>query len=429
MSTLLGNKNVGDIVKINENNKPIDYIIVHKGIPDAAIYDKSCDGIWVMRQRGFGSTDFSDDDRNDYENSSANAWLNSTFLNTIEAKIRDVIKNVKIPYKKGVGTDEPIKASTGENGLSCKVFLLSLRELCSNLTELTRTVIDGAILSYFSEEGEGYASQLRSCQTDKGVWLYHYLRTVHTDSTKIVKCINGTMSGYNGSSDANRDREDFGIRPAFILPSTILVQDDDTLSLNTLPGITADKSGDLGMLTDGFDVSYSVDDEDDEDELIVTKDLDGTIVDSYTAEKKQSRTYSLRGEDWLKVANGSHTFRISVTDGKDTTEHTVAFSRDQTSAFVTLQTPMEADDLIRFCSLAVEGVFPTDALLTCEVTNNALDDELVWEDCTLKVLAGLAYTFKNKFAEKGFAFSFRVTIERGRSGMGGYITKLYGGFE
>ncbi|MDE7231187.1 MAG: hypothetical protein K2N56_11965 [Oscillospiraceae bacterium] len=90
---------------------------------------------------------------------------------------------------------------------------------------------------------------------------------------------------------------------------------------------------------------------------------------------------------------------------------------------------MEADDIIRACSLKAEGSFPADAVCKYEVTNNALDDEPVWEDCTTKVKAGLPYLFQNKTAENGAAFNFRVSVKRGASNAGGYITKVSGGFE
>ena len=38
----LGTKAVGSIVKIKVNGTVKDFIIVHQGIPDAGIYDASC---------------------------------------------------------------------------------------------------------------------------------------------------------------------------------------------------------------------------------------------------------------------------------------------------------------------------------------------------------------------------------------------------
>ena len=41
---LLGNYDVGKTVKIAVGGKDYDWIVVHQGIPDAGIYDASCNG-------------------------------------------------------------------------------------------------------------------------------------------------------------------------------------------------------------------------------------------------------------------------------------------------------------------------------------------------------------------------------------------------
>ena len=90
---------------------------------------------------------------------------------------------------------------------------------------------------------------------------------------------------------------------------------------------------------------------------------------------------------------------------------------------------MSADDEITLCARSVIGSIPADAEYTVEVTNNANDDEPVWQDVTASVKAGASIPFENKTAEKGWAFNFRVKVERGPSGVGGYITSVQGGFQ
>ena len=41
--TPIGNVDVGDIVQLRENLVPVDYIVVHQGLP-SSMYDASCDG-------------------------------------------------------------------------------------------------------------------------------------------------------------------------------------------------------------------------------------------------------------------------------------------------------------------------------------------------------------------------------------------------
>ena len=92
----LGDKNVGDIVKIKEDGVAVNYLIAHKGKP-SDLYDDSCNGIWLLRDE-IHSAQVWDSTDNDYENSDIRAWLNSTFLDTIDEKISAKIKTVKIPF-------------------------------------------------------------------------------------------------------------------------------------------------------------------------------------------------------------------------------------------------------------------------------------------------------------------------------------------
>ena len=90
---------------------------------------------------------------------------------------------------------------------------------------------------------------------------------------------------------------------------------------------------------------------------------------------------------------------------------------------------MTADAKITLCALSVIGSIPADAEYTVEVTNNALDDTPVWEDCTTQVKTGANYIFENETAANGYAFNFRISAKRGTSGVGGYITSVQGGFQ
>lgn len=417
----LGDKSVGDIVKIKENGTAVNYIIVHKGKP-SSLYDNSCDGVWLLREktlekRAWHGTS-SSTSVNDYENSDIKAWLNSTFFNTIDEKIREAIKTVKIPFKKGLG-NASTGVYSGANGLSCKAFLLSGYEVGFTQSDNEYLPIDGAKLSYFSDNNSRIGKD--STNTAVGWWLRspytHYATSVFYVYT------DGSLSISSSYSSA------VAVRPAFVLPSSLLVGEDGTVSTNTLPTITSDKTGDLGTLDSGFTCNYSVDDVDESDSVSVTLDLDGVQIDTFTATKNQQETYTLGGDDWLKITNGEHTFSITASDGKDAATNTITFTRNLTELTVTLTNPFPADDRISACALNVEGSIPADAVCKFEVTNNALDNEPVWEDCTAKSKAGFSYIFSNKTAENGFAFNFRVTISRGASGSGGYITSISGGFE
>ena len=96
---------------------------------------------------------------------------------------------------------------------------------------------------------------------------------------------------------------------------------------------------------------------------------------------------------------------------------------------VTLETPLAADDQITVCAIATSGYIPEDAQFRVLVTNNANDAEPKWENCTQLVKDGANYVFSNQTAENGYAFNFKITVSRGESGEGGYITSVQGGFQ
>ena len=219
----LGDKNVGDIVKIRENGTLTNYIVVQKGKPSDS-YDESCDGVWLLRQdintteSWDGSAGFGYD--NDYENSEINTWLNSTFLNTIDETIRNEIKTVKIPFIKGLG-DESTGVQSGTDGLSCKAFLLSGYEVGFTKSDNSRLPIDGAKLDYFSDNASRIAKL-------KGSALSWWLRSPHTYwDTYWWGC--AWYVRTNGSSSSSETRDSRGMRPAFIMPFDTSLNNDDEI--------------------------------------------------------------------------------------------------------------------------------------------------------------------------------------------------------
>lgn len=196
---------------------------------------------------------------------------------------------------------------------------------------------------------------------------------------------------------------------------------------NTPPEITCEFSGDLGEKTTDFSVPYTVSDEEG-DSITVTESLDSTQLRTF-AYTDGPETCQVAGENFMKLSNGLHKLTISATDGKGISTYELTFQKLVTAASVTLIEPMEADAEISVCVLSVNGDIPEDADFRVEATNNGLDDEPVWEDCTMAVRTGMNHVFENNTAANGFAFNFRLHVERGESGAGGFITSMQGGFQ
>lgn len=402
----LSTKAVGSIVKIKVNGAAKDFIIVHQGLPSSA-YDASCNGVWVVMKDIYTTSTFGNN--NSYKDSSIHSYLNSTFYNLIDSQIRAVIKQVKIPY-----TNSGVQS--GANGLSTKVFLLSGTEVGFSGVSYMNT--EGAKLSYFDSASKRVAYNGSSA----AIW---WLRSPLTYNSYDVWYVN-TGGSYNSSWYY----DSYGVRPAFVLPSSLVVSDDGTVSTNTAPAINA-SSTNLGEKNAPFGFGYTVTDADG-DTLTVTEKLDGKTTATRTGVASGTALTFGQGstaENFQRILNGSHTIQITANDGKESTSLSATFTKSVTSATVTLTTPLAVDGDITVAVLQVTGSIPDDAKFKAEVTNNALDSSPVWQDATTEVKKGVNIVFENKTATNGAAFNFRVSVERGESGEGGYIEAVSGAFQ
>ena len=220
----LGAKAVGSTVKIKVNGTVKDFIIVHQGKP-SSVYDDSCNGTWVLMKDIYTTYTFGNN--NSYKDSSIHTYLNGTFYNLIDSDIRAAIKQVKIPYQNGTGGGDGSLA-TGANGLSTKVFLLSGYEVGWTTSDDRNFPKDGIRLAYFGSGSGGNSKRVAYNGSSAARW---WLRSPHTNNYGSVWAVN-----TEGSYDAGRwNYHSDGVRPALILPSTLLVSDDGTVSTNTAP--------------------------------------------------------------------------------------------------------------------------------------------------------------------------------------------------
>ena len=612
----LGAKAVGSIVKIKVNGAAKDFIIVHQGIPDAGIYDASCDGTWVLMKDIYENRQWHRTNTNDYAGSTTHSYLNSTFLNLLEPNIKRAIKQVKLPYRKGSGSSETV--TSGSNGLSAKIFLLSAAE--TSFSHAYMPSGEGTELAYFKGCADDSSDSKRVAYFGRFAdfwWLRSPSCSGYSNYALYV--------GSDGGLDDYLSPSSYGIRPAFVLPSTLLVSDDGTVSTNTAPStpwnisvpssimggtnisISWAKSSDDESNLSGYKVErstnggwswsqiyqgtatsttdniafgttsvmYRVKAYDTEGlesgwrtsslvtvvnnnapsappSIAVPKDVKGgsTLVISWTAasdsdgnlsgyilerstdggsaytqvykgnaltytdtitngwstvmyrvkaydteglesgyttsairtvrynvapainasstslgeknapfsfaytvtdadgdtltvtEKLDGKTTATRtglasgtaltfeqastADGFLRILNGSHTIKITANDGKESTSLNATFTKSVTSASVTLTTPLAVDGDITVAILQVSGSIPNDAAFKTEATNNALDDSPVWQDVTAEVRKGTNIVFENQTASAGAAFNFRISVERGASGEGGYIDSVSG---
>ena len=225
-SVALGTKSVGSIVKLKENGAAVNYIVVHQGKP-SSIYDSSCDGTWLLRQDIAENRVWDDGNVNKLESSDIHSYLNNTWINRYDTDIRNAIKQVKIPYRQNGGSGGTDR--TGANGLSCKIFLLSGYEVGFTTSVNQYFPVDGAKLAYFLSGNDSAAQQKRVAKLN-GSAASWWLRSPYTNDTDGVWGVHssGSCSGWDASNS-------YGVRPALVLPSTLLVSDDGSISTNTAP--------------------------------------------------------------------------------------------------------------------------------------------------------------------------------------------------
>lgn len=395
-NVLLGTKAVGSTVKLNVNGAAKEFIVVHQGKP-GSMYDDSCNGTWLLMKDRAEKRKWSDSGTT-YSSSSIHSYLNSTFLGLFDSNIQEVVHLAKIP-------------SESKKSVDAKVFLLSATEVG---LKSSSAVVEGEKLPYFESAGREAASG--------------WLRTRYTTSTNHVWCIsvNGTSFDYGMTASA-------GFHPALVLPSTLLVSDDGTVSTNTPPTITSTSGAsgvNLGSKAAAFTFQYTVSD-DDGNTLTVMEKLDG-VTKKTRSDIASGTTLTFEcastAAEFQKILNGTHTITIEVSDGKETATFTASFSKAVYKAIITLKTPLAVSGDITLAIMSVTGQIPAGAVYKVEATNNAKDTSPVWQDVTEEVKSGANIVFTNKTAANGAAFNFRITVERGTSA-GGYISGVSGAFQ
>lgn len=421
-NVLLSTKAVGSTVKLKVNGTAKEFIVVHQGKP-SSLYDDSCNGTWLLMKDIYENRVWQSGNINKYESSDIHSYLNNTFLKLFDSNIQGAIKQVKLPYRKNGGSGGTTQQ--GANGLPCKIFLLSAPEV-----HYEHTYIDsgeGAALSYFASCVTNGADSKRVAYLS-GSAANWWLRSPYTSNAYSVWYVY-----TNGSYDYSRASNSLGIRPALVLPSTLLVSDDGTVSTNTPPTITSTSGAsgvNLGSKTAAFSFKYTPNDADG-DKLTVTEKLDGVVKKTrtnVTSGTQLTFECASTAAEFQKILNGTHTITIEVSDGKASATFTATFTKAVHKATITLKTPLAVSGDITAAVMSVVGQIPAGAVYKVEATNNAKDTSPVWQDVTAEAKSGANIVFKNKTAVNGAAFNFRITVERGTSA-GGYISGVSGAFQ
>lgn len=194
----LANVEEGTLVKLNEEGAPVEfYVACHN-------YEAGLNGngrTLLVRNDCYDMRAFSSIN-NAYTTSDLDAFLNGTYIETLDTTILSAIGTTKFYYT-------PSNGNTSVTTMQRAVFQLSITEL-------------GKSASYANTEGTALpiANTLQIAYRNGSV-VAQWTRTPRTDNTYDVFYLNSNGDAYNNVYTVS-----YGSRPAFTLPSTIQVSDD-----------------------------------------------------------------------------------------------------------------------------------------------------------------------------------------------------------
>lgn len=371
-------------------------------------------------------------------NSGEDTWYKNTYVNKFSEEVRNLIGMTK--YAGHYVRYYDHSSTGGGNGIA-----LDGDTYKSSFFPISAAEVGASGYSDGSALSSAAISRIGSIRTryGSGIWTRSpYMRITYTDGSHWPEAHYYANSVYiasaSGSSVTTAEGtygSSYGYLPCFTLPETLYIDKDGFASANQPPEVTSDagESGvALGEKNEPFTLLYTVTDGDG-DPMTITEKVNGVaLAVRENVATSTELTVQCLSEKALfqQILNGENTLVLEVGDGKTTTEWTATFTKNVTSAVLSLAQPLTADDTITVAALTLEGSFPGDMSLTVELSNNARDDVPVWENCTdIQSGEGRAFVhhaFTNKTAAKGAAFNYKVTITRGASGVGGNITMIGG---
>lgn len=357
-------------------------------------------------------------------------------LNKFTAAVQKWISTTSYKYQYTTWSGSYSKVQTG----SANFFSLSAIELNMATDYYTKGLADGSALSAAARTRVGYIitasdTSFWTRSTDTRSSGYHKEDGDNVYDYDYYYAVVGASGSSISFSKFDRYKTSLATLPCFTLPETLYIDKDGFPTVNQPPEVTSDvgaSGAKLGEKNAPFTVAYTVTDGDGDPMTITEKVNSVELAVRENVTTGTELTVQCLSEKALfqQILNGENTLTLEVDDGKTTTEWTAAFTKNVTSAVLSLAQPITADDTITVAALTLEGSFPADMSLTVELTNNALDDAPVWETVT-DIQSGesrafVHHAFANKTAAKGAAFNYKVMITRGASGVGGTITMIGG---
>ena len=248
MAQLLGNVAVGTIVKLKENGSPVEFYVAKHD------YESGLNGAGrtlLVRKNVSENRAWQNSDNVSWGSSDLRKWLNDTYLNKLDAKIKTAIGYTYYYYTNRFGDEVETRFDS--------VFTLSLAELGRSNTWAN---------------SEGSTLPIAETLRQPSQWT----RTPYQNGPQYAwRVMNGTVD-YEYATRRN------GARPVFTLPASMLVLDDGTIPTAPPAPSTISVPG-IGMQGQQITVNWSA--------------VDG--ADSYILERKANTD-----SDWTQVYSGAN---------------------------------------------------------------------------------------------------------------------------
>lgn len=391
----LSEKAIGDIIKLNLNGELTNFIIVQQGKPDSALYDDSCNGTWLLLQDILIKKAWDTDNYNDYKNSDMPTYLETTFLNMFDENIKKVIKEVKIPYVNGYGNSGSV--ASGANGFVCKAFLLSGQELGWTRSDNSYFPEDGIKLSYFDSSSSGDSKRIAKYNNSADTW---WTRSPITNrSNNVWYVVSGGVQGNGNASSV------CGVRPAIILPSDLLVSEDDVILTNEIP--TAPSNITVSSVIAGLETTITVSSATDPDGEVVNYIYERSID---KGEQEQiAQINALAYVDTIGLDWGTVSYRVCAVDDEGATGLYITSEIYEVNPGQMVISSSETEDLgeknISFdftFSINITGGQVVDPAISCKVfldkniilSNNVNKDEQITIPIDTRLLGAKKHTIE-----------------------------------
>ena len=298
-------------------------------------------------------------------------------------------------------------------------------------------ISDGSTrLAYFSSNSavstltaQAYNNTSSSLKPSSVSEVWRYLARNNYESYATFINIDGKRGGVSANDGS------YGIRPMVNLSASAKISDTTdsdgcyTLLVN-YPPIISGSNSDLGKKESQFSTTYSIAQSDTES-VTVKEYIDNVEIRSYVATLGATNTFAVTGNTWLKLANGTHTLKITATDGFETDTRVYTFIKAMNKLVVQRSTPIEVNKKPTQIVVNVVKTIPYNARMVVEVCRNGFDANPTWEDIgASSVSSGLPYEFKSTINATGrWGVNIRVTVYRNGGEGACYITEIGGVFE